>query len=478
METAPYTTGDMIVALATPWGKSALATIRTSGSGSIEAVASLFSRGSALLSSKGGMTLVGTLTDAETGLPMDEVVLCVFRAPASYTGEDSVEISCHGNQHGIARILRALRGTGFRDAGPGEFTLRAFLNGRIDLTMAEAVHEVVTANTETAHSLALNRLSGAVADMIGAARADLLALSSAVELELDYPEDELPENRARLVETAERTRSTLAALGDTYRVGRIYRDGVRVAIAGRTNAGKSSLFNLLVREERSIVSAFHGTTRDYIESWLSLSGIPFLFYDTAGLRDSSDALESEGIRRSERVIASADIVLYVIDGTVGFSEGEEERIAGYRATRPCILAVNKADLCACEEPGPRARTQRLAEEGRSGLPADHLPSSSVRVSALTGEGLAELQRLLVAAAAGGDIQTGTEVVIDSERQKGLIDRAVSALDLFCGGLREGTPLDAAALDLREALQALGEITGEVTTDDILSAMFGRFCVGK
>jgi tRNA modification GTPase len=150
------------------------------------------------------MTLVGTLTDAETGLPMDEVVLCVFRAPASYTGEDSVEISCHGNQHGIARILRALRGTGFRDAGPGEFTLRAFLNGRIDLTMAEAVHEVVTANTETAHSLALNRLSGAVADMIGAARADLLALSSAVELELDYPEDELPENRARLVETAVR----------------------------------------------------------------------------------------------------------------------------------------------------------------------------------------------------------------------------------------------------------------------------------
>ncbi len=477
MNEPSYATGDMIAALATPWGKSALAVIRTSGGGAVEAVAGLFSRGKELLSATGGTMILGTLKDRETGLSIDQVLLGVFRAPASYTGEDSVELYCHGNPHGIERILKTLGKEGFRNAGPGEFTLRAFINGKLDLTRAEAVHEVVTAHTETAHSLALNRLAGAVERLIGGVREELLALASSVELELDYPEEELPADRGRLLETVTRSREALSGLADTYRVGKIYREGIRVAIAGRTNAGKSSLFNLLLREERSIVSELHGTTRDYIESWVSLQGIPFLFYDTAGLRDSVDFLESEGIRRSERVIAGADIVLYVVDSLAGISVEDERRISSCAVSRPCIVVMNKSDLLP---PDSDSRKNAAGQSAGSApnSPAPDPDQAPIPFSAMTGQGLGELQRRLVLAAAGGEPQRGTEIVIDSQRQKELIDRALSALGLLEEGLRNGAPLDAAALDLHEALQALGEITGEVTTDDILTAMFGRFCVGK
>lgn len=444
---------DLIAAPATPWGVAALAVIRTSGTGAVEAVAQLSDRAERLRSAPGNTVVRALLLDPEGDDVLDEVVLAIFRGPHSYTGEDVVEISCHGSPAGVQRILGALYRVGFRPAEPGEFTLRAFLAGKMDLTRAEAVHEIVQAQTATGHEMALARLGGSIEAAIDEVKQDLVTIMAAVAVQLDYPEEDTGEiviPPTRIVTARER----LESLAGTYRTGRLYQEGARVALAGRTNAGKSSLFNAFLREERSIVSDTHGTTRDYIESALDLSGIPVQLYDTAGLRRTEESIEGEGIRRTRTVVDGADLVVYVVDGTVGVTEEDRTTMD---ARRERVVAVwNKTDQPEC---GP--------------VPAGFLP-----VSARTLAGMEDLIARIVEELTPDQYYREGSPVIDSLRQKNLLERAAAALQEVEAGLRAGYPVDAISVDLQEAIAALGEITGEVTSDDILDAVFGGFCLGK
>lgn len=445
-----YDTEDLIAALATPWGKSALAVIRTSGRDSIDKIAGIF-RGRKKLTELPGYSLAyGTLADGDS--PVDEVMLAVYRSPKSYTGEDMVEIFCHGSLPGIKSILELLHKCGFRDAQPGEFTLRSFLNGKVDLTRAEAVQEIVSAGSRQSQSLALSRLSGSVSRQIDAAKQMLADVLAAVEIQLDYAEDEADPDAHVDMDKLDQTLDILKKLSATYHVGKLYKEGIRVALAGKTNAGKSALFNMFLKEERSIVSDCRGTTRDYIESSVDIGGIPAVLIDTAGLRISDDPVETEGIRRSQNIIENSDIVLYLVDSQSGLSDEDRHFLEKYPDSIPLW---NKIDM------------------GASAAPAGF-----ISVSAVTGAGFDELQTAIVGKAAGGHSFEAGEAVIDSQRQKELIDRAADAVGKVIMAVAQNVPLDVVAVDLEDGMNALGELTGEVTSADILENMFSHFCVGK
>ena len=455
MDDDSYNPDDMIAALATPWGQSALAVIRITGEGCIEAAAKLFPKPEKIIEAPGYTLVHAALAHPVSGEGLDQVMAAVFRGPKSYTGQDSLELYLHGSLPGINWVMDGLRSVGFRDASPGEFTLRAFLNRKIDLTRAEAVHEIVTSKSLKGQTLALHRLSGGIEERIRKTQGALAEVMAAAELQLDYPEDEIEvQGLVQYLETLELQKNGLEDLSATFKVGKIYQEGVRAAIAGRTNAGKSALFNLLLREDRSIVSDFHGTTRDYIESWITVEGIPISVFDTAGLREADHPVEAEGIRRSEKVIGAAHIVLYVVDGMAGLSRDDEDLLTEYNDKGNCIRIWNKIDL----HPEPA-------------------PEGFICLSTVTGEGFKELEQAIVHAALGKDIGN-QELAIDSARQKDLLDNGAAALSQAIEGIRDEMPVDAVAVDIKEALDSLGEITGDITSADILNIMFSKFCVGK
>jgi tRNA modification GTPase len=456
MKNLNYDIDDLIAALATPWGESALAVIRTSGKNCIEAVSAVFENSEKMNKAAGGTLLKGYITDPDSGERIDEVVAGIYRNPKSYTGEDLVEIYTHGSLPGIRAVLAVLKKGGFRDAGPGEFTLRAFLNKKMDLTKAEAVHEIITSKSRKAQSLAMARLSGNVFDRINSMKFQLRDILSGVELQLDYAEDEDDPGAGIDPSALEAVRKELEVLASTYRIGRLYQDGVKIVLAGRTNAGKSALFNLFLKEDRSIVSDIHGTTRDYIESYISIKGVPVRLFDTAGIRDAEHPIEVEGIKRSEQIIGSSDIVIYIVDSCEGLSDEDEELLDQY-GDKNIIKLWNKIDICPSRTP----------------------PDGFIPVSSFTGEGFSELEKLILETAYGGELSSlADDAVIDSERQKKHIDSASSALQEAENAVKQNVPLDLIALDLKEAMDNLGEITGEITSADILNNMFSRFCVGK
>jgi tRNA modification GTPase len=459
---------DPIAALATPAASSALAVIRVSGPGSLELLSPLVAhypepaaarRIDHALSGRfdpaaaSGHTIHRcVLKDGNEDV--DEVLLAVYKSPKSYTGEDSAEIFCHGSLPVIRRLLSLLARSGFRAAGPGEFTQRAFLNGRMGLTQAEAVNEIVRARTDKARGLALQRLGGAVETRIGLAREALLDLRASLEVLIDYP-DEMPEGGLDMAKLEE-AGHILQELVSTYRQGRVYQAGVAIAIAGATNAGKSSLFNLLLRQDRAMVSEIHGTTRDWLESSASVDGVPVRLFDTAGLRTSTDPLEIEGMRKTREVITAADVVVYLVDGTRGMDAADREFIDGWEGAASLLRVWNKTDLAEV-------------------LPA---PGGFLPVSAMSGAGIDELQRALAAAALGGATVEASEPLIDSERQRDLLTRALAGLQRLRDALSKGVTPDLLAVDLAEAMDPLGEISGTVTSAEILDRMFSRFCVGK
>jgi tRNA modification GTPase len=476
---------DSIAALATPWGESALAVIRVSGRDSLSRLAPLFRpRSGPGLSEAEGNTLVhgflyGPRADGRPGATgdafddpelLDEVMVAVYRAPRSFTGEEGAEIFTHGSPAIIARVLEMLGRAGFRAAGPGEFTLRAFLNGKLDLTQAEAVNELVRARTDRARALALNRLSGSIEQAIRSVKQGLVELLAALEVRIDYPEEDLEEPPFR-DEEVEARQAELERLLATYRLGKVYQEGIAVVLAGETNSGKSTLFNRLLREDRAIVSEVHGTTRDYLEGFVSLEGIPVRLYDTAGYREARDEVEREGIRRTDSVVRGAHVLLYLVDATRGLSASDRGLLATAGAReRPAVIPVwSKADL-ASGPPGEIAGDGA----GREGCPAGF-----AAVSARTGAGIEELGRRIASRVLAGVGSADVDgAVIDSARQKELLERSLGALGDLRRGLREGQPLDVLAVDLKEALDALGEITGEVSSQEILDTVFSRFCVGK
>jgi tRNA modification GTPase len=465
-----YSYGDdsPIAAFATVPGGSALTLIRCSGKGALELAEKIFSKPEQLRQAAGNTVLHGWIVTPNHE-KVDEALLSIFRAPKSYTGEDSVDISCHGGSAAGRGVMDALRAAGFRDALPGEFTFRAFMNGKLDLSRSEAVMELVSAKTDAGRRYAINRLSGVLEHEINSIKEQLVAILSGVEIFLDYSEDEIgadaDETAGRFSgrQGTEEALSRLRTLAQSWQRQRIYQEGILAVIAGRPNAGKSSLFNLLLKEERSIVTAIPGTTRDWIEAWISIEGIPIRLADTAGLRDESpDPVENLGVERSRALLEEAELVIYLIDGAVGITGEDEQFIAGLSGSQSKPLSVlwNKADIA----PPPSS-------------------CDAISISAKTGEGIAELTAAIVKAAgiqaeeatASGETQ---DPALGSVRQKNLVEAAASALEHALTLAEQQEPLDLIAPLLREAVNSLGEITGEVSTADILEEMFSRFCVGK
>jgi len=474
---------DTITALATAPGTAGLAVLRVSGERAL-AVSDRVFRGAAPLARAAGHTLHhGWAVDASrrdaggAERRLDEVVAAVFRTPRSFTGEDTVEWSCHGGPVPARRVLDALLAAGARLAAPGEFSLRAFLHGRMDLAQAEAVADLVHAETESAGDLALAQLSGALSRRLAAIEERLVEAAAEVEARVDFADD------VGGVEIPPHVRAAIAgALGelDALLAGapwaRAVREGVRVPIVGRPNAGKSSLFNALLGEDRAIVAAEPGTTRDRVSERLSIAGVAVTLSDTAGVRDTHDAVESMGVTRALAALDGAAVALWVVDGSRPLAAAGDPLIRAL-AGRRVLVALTKSDLGrVVDEREPRAMLER-ASQPRTPAVTPPAEVRAVRVSALTGDGLDEL-RASLAALLGAERAGGLAGAVANPRHTDALARARAALARAGDAGAAGAPGEIVALELREALAAIGEVSGRHASEELLERIFARFCIGK
>jgi len=453
---------DTIAAIATARGVAALAIVRMSGPDAIR-VADACIPTAQLASASSHTAHVGSLRTRD-GREIDQVVVTIFRAPTSVTGEDVVEITCHGGDLTQQEVLRTLLDGGARLAEPGEFTQRAFLNGKIDLTQAEAVADLIHAHSSLAQRVSLAHLHGRYSQHLSDVRATLLETCSLIELELDFAEEDVEfADRKRLAALLDETSALLKRLLGTAHLGTLIRDGVRVVIGGRPNAGKSTLLNALVGTDRAIVSDVPGTTRDEIEADAELDGLLFRFVDTAGLRDATDAIEAEGVRRTHRAIQRSQILLYVHDVTTGLDAEERAFLSDIAERHPELVVIrigNKADLTAAPQ---------------------HASNEEMLVSALEAQddpdALGSLRQALVDAVRGGLAESDASHIVTNERHRQHLQQAAESIDKARAHIDSASG-DRLAIDLRHALNELGAITGEITTEDILGEIFSRFCIGK
>ncbi len=458
---------DTIAAIATPIGEGAIAVIRVSGPQVFSITDKVFRGKRPIADAHGYSVHHGKIVDTEGGL-VDEVLVTVFRGPRSYTGEDAVEISCHGGLLVTNKILSTVLGAGARQADPGEYTKRAFLNGKKDLSQAEAVADLIAARSQKAHAASINQLEGKLAEKMGSAKAGLIDLCSLLELDLDFSEDGIPlisaEEILRRLTTCQ---NDIRLLMDSYEIGKIYREGVKVALVGKPNAGKSSLFNALLRENRAIVTSYAGTTRDFLEEAISISGVLFSLTDTAGLRDVQSVVESEGVARSVQIMRKSDIVVLVVDGTLSTDKDESmQLLRSVNGMRHVLIVYNKSDLLENGIRGPVTHTM------------DGVAMTELFASAKTGNGLDILMEKLTESAVGDQIGEDCGIRITSQRHFEALTRTCHSLSVAVSSVLSKTSNEFIALDVRAAINALSEITGEVTTDDILDNIFGKFCIGK
>ena len=501
-----YTTQEPIYALATSYSPSALAVIRASGDGVLSLFAPCFK--GRLLSASTNQAVHGYIID-KSGRKVDEVVVIRYDKGHGYTSEEAFEIMSHGSLAVIKGISAVLEALGFRKALKGEFTYRAFMHGRMDLTEAEAVEELVKARTEKASSSALDRLSGSIKNEADLIKKDIVDILASLEVQLDYGEDEILEDWVFPEEKVGSIIDRLERIRDTYSASRLYSEGASVVLAGRTNAGKSSLFNALLKENRAIVSSVAGTTRDYLEVQAEIEGIPVRLFDTAGLRSSSDEIEAEGIKRSESLMESADLILYVLDGDekiedaieylkkeVSLENGERE---GDFDRKKILFLHSKADLkrqvsaaeggitlnslqlgVDAEDTGSKIDSKRNFKMEGSGSESESSISDGSKeeiwFSSKTGEGISDVTRA-IAQKLTEDIDIISEVPqIDSERQRNMLSETIDALK--DARKAKGMSVDIIALYFQSALSSLAYLTGEVTNDDILDVLFSSFCLGK
>jgi tRNA modification GTPase len=452
---------DTIAAISTPLGESGLAVVRLSGPAALAVGDLIFEpKGSAF--SKPSSAASHTVHYGHIlrgGKVIDEVMLAVFRAPRTFTREEMIEISCHGGMLPAKLVLDACLAAGARSAEPGEFTKRAFLNGRIDLAQAEAVADLIHSQTELALAAANEQLAGKLSARIDSMRQTMLSILAHVEAHIDFPDEDIaPDTRNQLIGKLTQASAEMDRLLQTAAEGQILRRGIRAAIIGKPNAGKSSLLNHLLGHERAIVSPVPGTTRDTIEETANIRGIPIHFVDTAGLRSSEDLIELEGIRRSKAMIEKADLVLLVIDHAEALSGPITESLAELQGKKTIVI-LNKTDL-----PGQSPE-----------LPAA-LPS--VRISCATGSGIESLKDEMKRMVWHGEIRSGMSGVMINSRHQEALARAKTQTALTIEALAQGHTLELAAMDLRLAVNAIGEIVGKTTTEDLLDSIFSQFCLGK
>jgi tRNA modification GTPase len=451
---------DTIVALSTPPGRSGIGVIRLSGDDSLAYVRSLL-RDERFTPEPNRVTL-RTLRDLESDEALDQPLVTYFKAPHSYTGEDSVELSCHGSPVILLRVIDALLRLGARAADPGEFTLRALSNGRMNLTQAEAIRDLIDSQTNAAARQAARQLGGELSSRIQPVKDGLIKIIVPLESAIEFVEDDLPDIAIekislRLQELA----SVLETLANTFRAGRLLKEGLKVALIGRPNAGKSSLFNRLLSSERAIVTDIPGTTRDSLSEVLSIEGVPILLTDTAGVRESNDPIEHLGIERTRRAVADADLVVVVVDGSQPLGEDDEAIFAEVIEARH-LIALNKSDLENFGAASSNSSTRSLER---------------VPVSAKTGAGLEELRRAILSPFNTGSVQD-EGFLITSARHYDLLRRAGEALRSSNDVLNRKASEDLILVGLYDALRFLGEITGETTPGDVLSEIFATFCIGK
>ena len=485
---------ETIVAVSTPAGRGGIGVVRLSGPRAREIVAPLvrlrhplaagqarfgevldLSGGAKTTADPSGMTNNGTSAgeaeqDTEPRV-LDEAVVTLFAAPNSYTGEDVVEIAAHGSPVLLEVLVRQCCARGARLAEPGEFTQRAFLAGRIDLTQAEAVNDLIGSSTLQQARVAARQMGGSLARVVAPVKAELVGLIAAMEAGIDFAEDDIDVMAAeRIAEKIAEVRAPLVALERSFAYGRVVREGFRLAIVGRPNAGKSSLFNRLVERERAIVTAAPGTTRDTVTERVSMGGIPVELIDTAGLREGADEAERMGVARTREAMADADVVLLVVDATVGISREDRAVIElGASGGSSVLVAWNKSDLVEDEGTGNRKQGIENKEQGTENL---------VRTSALTGEGIEELRAAIVAAVAGGEGGLREAAMLTNLRQHQAVEQALGGLAAARLAVDAAIPHEMLLLDLYESLRGLDTLTGATTSEDVLRLIFSRFCIGK
>jgi tRNA modification GTPase len=468
-------TNDTICALSTPTGVGAIAIVRITGEKAIPICNRLITfsdKKKKLTGVKANTVHVGVIWQEKVAI--DDVVITVFKAPHSYTGEDVIEISCHGSPYIQQRILEALVKSGARLARPGEFTQRAFLNGKMDLSQAEGVADLIASGSEASHRLALNQMRGGFSEEIKKLRAELLHFTSLIELELDFSEEDVEfADRKQLLELIQHIQKIISDLIRSFEYGNAVKNGIPVAIIGRTNSGKSTLLNRLLNEEKAIVSEIAGTTRDFIEDTIILHGIQFRFIDTAGLRHTTDAIETEGVQRTINKYRQASIVIIMVDlhddiaevdKTLRFLREENRDIS----KKELIIALNKMDIM------PDSQIKKIISKYADiwGNVARILP-----ISAKHGNGIDRLEEFLV-----GKVMKKSpaepDIVVTNVRHFEALNHASEALARVLEGFGTSLPSDLMAQDIRETIHYLGEITGEITTDEILGNIFKNFCIGK
>ena len=477
---------DTICAPATVPGTGAISVIRVSGPESLVIADKLVSTVKDPISEAPGYSIrFGSIATSD-GSVLDEVLVSIFRAPHSYTGEDSVEISCHASSYIVSSIMELLHEAGARAAEPGEFTQRAYLNGKMDLAQAEAVADVIASQNAAAHRIAFKQMKGGFSSELRSMRSELLELVSLMELELDFSEEEVEfADRSRLDSLLNDIISHVSRLIDSFRLGNAIKNGVPVAIAGATNTGKSTLLNALLGEDRAIVSDIHGTTRDTIEETLNIDGILFRFIDTAGLRETSETVEQIGIERTFKKISEASIVLGMIDLTRDL-ESTYETIREILEkvdfkTQNLVFLLNKTDICMINNIVTLKNfiVSYIDNEIYSKLP-DSTRDEKVKllpISAKTGEGLEKLRSILAESQRNLLGDSDTTLVTNLRHAQALTDARTSLLRVR-EGLASGLPTDLAAQDIREAIYHLGSIVGEISTDEVLGNIFVNFCIGK
>jgi tRNA modification GTPase len=468
---------DTIAAIATPLGEGGLAVIRLSGPQALAITGKCFIPlgKSSLKPSAASTHTIHYGRIEHQGKVIDEVMVTVMRAPRTFTREDVVEISCHGGLLPAKLILDALLENGARLAEPGEFTKRAFLNGRIDLAQAEAVADLIHSRTELALAAANEQLAGKLSQRINQLRDDLMKTLAHIEAHIDFPDEDIaPETKDQLLKRLHSGVAFMDELLRTANEGQILRRGIRTAIIGRPNAGKSSLLNQLLGHDRAIVSSVPGTTRDTIEETANIRGLPVVFIDTAGLREAGDELEAEGIRRSRESLAKAELILHVLDASEPLTGADERYLTEFESKKR-ILVLNKADLPRrLKLSGLTPAPLTSSREEREKIPGPPI----VEVSCLTGAGLESLKDAIKQSVWSGEIKAEMLQVMINARHQAALNRARDAAGRTAEALGQDASLELVAMDLRIAVNAVGEIVGKTSTEDLLDSIFSQFCIGK